>query len=68
MFKDHGGVDEVIIVGRSDRFGKKFGFVRFFEVVDADNLAVKLDNIFIGNEKLLSTFLASKEAKRGCKE
>ncbi|KAI5443414.1 hypothetical protein KIW84_012164 [Lathyrus oleraceus] len=32
--------------------GKKFGFVRFFDVGDVDNLTVKLDNIFIDKQKL----------------
>ncbi|XP_058784954.1 uncharacterized protein LOC131659847 [Vicia villosa] len=68
VFKDYGVVDEVIIPGKRDKSGKKFGFVRFFEVVDADNLAVKLDNIFIGKQKLFVNFPRfhrGKEVKQG---
>lgn len=52
VFKEYGEVDGVIIPERRDRSGKRFGFVRFFEVVDDERMAVKLDNIFIGKEKL----------------
>lgn len=52
VFKEYGNVDEVVVPSRRNKRGKKFGFVRFFEVMDEKNLAVKLDSIFLGNHKL----------------
>ncbi|XP_058733452.1 uncharacterized protein LOC131605070 [Vicia villosa] len=52
IFKDFGDIDEVIFPPRRDKRGKRFGFVRFFNVLDERLLAVKLDNIFIGSRKI----------------
>ncbi|XP_058776839.1 uncharacterized protein LOC131651188 [Vicia villosa] len=70
VFKDFGEIDEVIIPKRRNKKGKKFGFVRFFDVREADVLATKLDNIFIGGSKLfvnLPRFDRRKEV-RGVKQ
>ncbi|CAL5200993.1 unnamed protein product [Lathyrus oleraceus] len=48
VFKEYGDVDEVVVLAKRNKRGKKFGFVRFFEVMDEKNLAVKLDSIFLG--------------------
>lgn len=52
IFSEHGEVDEVIIPGKRDKHGKRFRFVRLFDVVEEERLAVKLDNIFIREQKL----------------
>lgn len=52
MFEEFGEVDEVIIPPKRDVRGKRYGFVRFVEVQNAELLATKLDNIFIGRRKL----------------
>lgn len=51
-FEEFGEVDEVIIPPKIDIRGKRFGFVRFFNMENASFLATKLDNIFIGSRKL----------------
>lgn len=43
---------EVFILRRLNRWDKKFGFVRFFEVENAKRLEKDLDQIYIGNVKL----------------
>ncbi|XP_058776480.1 uncharacterized protein LOC131650787 [Vicia villosa] len=52
VFGDYGRVDEVVILARRNKQGRKFGFVRFFEVSDVDMLALKLDKIFLGKQNL----------------
>ena len=43
---------EVFISGRRNRWGRRFGFVRFFSVPNESKLEKELDKIFIGNMKL----------------
>jgi len=45
-------VKEVFISRRLNRWGRRFGFVRFFEVSNAGRLEKELDNIYIGHRKL----------------
>ncbi|XP_058751344.1 uncharacterized protein LOC131624420 [Vicia villosa] len=52
VFQDYGEVHEVEILAHRSGRGNKFGFVRFFDVASEESLAVKLDNIFIGDRKL----------------
>ncbi|KAI5415173.1 hypothetical protein KIW84_040576 [Lathyrus oleraceus] len=52
VFSRFGEVDEVVIPMKKDVRGKRYGFVRFFNVVDSRRLACKLDNIFVENVKL----------------
>lgn len=52
IFVDYGVVDEVIIPNRRNKYAHRFGFVRFFDVPDEALLASKLDNIFVGKQKL----------------
>lgn len=51
-FQRFGEVDEVIIPTKKDIRGRRYGFVRFFGVNDAKMLVTKLDNIFMGKQKL----------------
>ena len=43
---------EVFISGRRNRWGRRFGFVRFFTVPKKLRLEKELDQIYIGNMKL----------------
>lgn len=52
VFKEYGNVDEVIIPPKKDVRGKRYGFVRFFDMGEAEFLAKRLDSIFIGRRKL----------------
>ncbi|XP_058740912.1 polyadenylate-binding protein, cytoplasmic and nuclear-like [Vicia villosa] len=52
VFSEFGEVDEVIIPSKRDVRGKKYGFVRFFDVKEVELLATKLDNIFLGMKKI----------------
>lgn len=52
IFEQYGEVDEVIIPNRRNKHDHRFGFARFFDFVDELLLATKLDNIFVGNQKL----------------
>ena len=48
-FKHFWDINEVLIPNKRDVRGKRYGFVRFFNVVDPITLAMKLDNLFMGN-------------------
>lgn len=52
IFKEYGHIDEVIFPPRRDKRRKRFGFVRFFNVLDEILLAIKLDNIIIESRKI----------------
>ncbi|CAL5204993.1 unnamed protein product [Lathyrus oleraceus] len=52
VFSRFGEVDEVVIPMKKDVRGKRYGFVRFFNVADSTRMACKLDNIFVENVKL----------------
>ncbi|KAI5439123.1 hypothetical protein KIW84_024770 [Lathyrus oleraceus] len=52
VFSRFGEVDEVVIPMKKDVRGKRYGFVRFFNVIDSRRLACKLDNVFVENVKL----------------
>jgi len=45
-------VKEVFIARKLNKRGRRFGFVRFFEVGNAARLEKELDQIYIGNVKL----------------
>jgi len=42
----------VFISRRLNKWGRRFGFVRFFEVRNVGKLERNLDQIYIGNKKL----------------
>lgn len=52
IFDKQGRVQEVVIPGRRNVQGRRFGFVRFFDVREPDRLATILDNVFIEGEKI----------------
>lgn len=52
LFKEFGLMVEVVIPPRRDKYGKRFGFVRFRKVSDESMLGVKLYNIFIKGKKI----------------
>jgi len=45
-------VKEVFISRKLNRWGRRFGFVKFFEVDNVSRLDKELDHIYIGNMKL----------------
>ncbi|KAI5433954.1 hypothetical protein KIW84_020983 [Lathyrus oleraceus] len=52
VFDGYGSIDEVIIPKKLDIRGKRYEFVRFFNMEDDRLFTVKLDNIFIGKRKI----------------
>ncbi|XP_058765713.1 uncharacterized protein LOC131639233 [Vicia villosa] len=52
LFGCVGEVVEVVIPPKLNKFGKRFGFARFKEVEDGRMMAVRLDNILIGGNKI----------------
>jgi len=52
IFKRWARVKEVFISRRLNKWGRRFGFVRFFEVRNVGRLERDLDQIYIGNKKL----------------
>ena len=52
VFQKWTRLEEVFISCRPNRWGRRYGFVRFFDVVNLGRLQKKLDRIYIGNMKL----------------
>jgi hypothetical protein len=52
LFQKWGKVNEFFIPNKRNKYGKRFGFVRFDGIVNPKDLELKLDNIFIGEMKL----------------
>jgi len=52
LFQRWARVKEVFISRRLNRWGRRFGFVRFFYVENAVRLERDLDSLYIGNRKL----------------
>ena len=52
IFRRWARVKEVFISRRLNKWGRRFGFVRFFEVRNVGRLGRDLDQIYIGNKKL----------------
>ena len=46
-FKDLGDIDEVFIPPKRDKVGRRYGFVRYFNVADERLMATKLDNVIL---------------------
>ncbi|XP_058783228.1 uncharacterized protein LOC131657894 [Vicia villosa] len=66
-FKELGDIEEVVIPPRKDRFGRRFGFVRFLNVKDEELMATKLDNMILEGRKLfanLPRFSRPKDAEQ----
>jgi hypothetical protein len=43
---------EVLIPNKRNKYGKKFGFVRFRKLQNPEGLETRLDNIILGENKL----------------
>ncbi|XP_058742013.1 uncharacterized protein LOC131614447 [Vicia villosa] len=52
LFGCSGNVAEVAISPRRNKFGRRFAFARFTDVVDGRILAIRLDNILIESKKI----------------
>ncbi|XP_028215124.1 uncharacterized protein LOC114397228 [Glycine soja] len=52
--RSYGDLQEVVIPTRRNRMGKRFGFARFCRIQEPERFAMKLDNIFIGRDKLFA--------------
>jgi len=57
VFQKWGRVKEVFIARRLNKCGRRFGFVRFFDVRNVVRLEKELDKIYIGNLKLYVNIL-----------
>lgn len=64
-FKSMGDIEEVIISPRRDRRGRRYGFVRIFNVSNDRMLATKLDIVFLEGRKLFANI---PRFKRGSKK
>lgn len=51
VFKKMGEIDEVFILRKR---GRRYGFIRFFNVKDDRLLATKLDNVFLEGKKIFA--------------
>lgn len=66
VFLKWGRAMDVYIPLKKDKWGRRFGFVRFLEVHNPKLLELKLDKIYIGNQKLranLSRFSRNQHPK-----
>lgn len=67
VFRKYGKVKEVVIPDRRNKAGKRFGFVRIWDVIDSKSLERRLDNIIIGSTKIhvnLPRFSRAEEQQR----
>ncbi|XP_058759365.1 uncharacterized protein LOC131632637 [Vicia villosa] len=65
-FKELGDIEEVVIPPKKDKFGRRYGFVRFLNVKDEELLATKLNNVVLEGRKIfanLPRFSRGKEVK-----
>ncbi|XP_058742327.1 uncharacterized protein LOC131614792 [Vicia villosa] len=51
-FKAFGEIMEFVIPPKKDKYGRRYGFVRFVNVPDVKSLEIKLDNMFLDGRKL----------------
>ncbi|XP_058726466.1 uncharacterized protein LOC131597816 [Vicia villosa] len=51
-FKDFGVIDEVVIPPKRDKFGRRYGFVRFFNVEEEKLLGIKCDSTILEGRKM----------------
>ena len=67
LFQRWARVKEVFISRRLNRWGRRFGFVRFFNVENAVSLERDLDRCYIGNRKLYVNLSRYKRDGYECK-
>ncbi|GKV10561.1 hypothetical protein SLEP1_g21905 [Rubroshorea leprosula] len=68
LFSKYGRIYSIYSPERRDRFGRRFGFVRFLEVKDKKELERQLDQIWIGHTKLRANIPRFKEEDRNGKK
>ncbi|KAL4575099.1 hypothetical protein LXL04_021940 [Taraxacum kok-saghyz] len=51
-FKNHGKIADVFIPKKKSEVGRRFGFARFLNVEDRDQMVAKLNSIWLGSFKL----------------
>jgi len=61
VFQRWARVKEVFISRRLNKWGRRFGFVRFFYVRNVGRLERELDQIYIGNMKLFVNFRSTED-------
>jgi len=52
VFQRWARVKEVFVSRRLNKWGRRFGFVRFFDVKNVKRLESELDQLYVGNKKL----------------
>ena len=52
VFQSWARVKEVFVSRRLNKWGRRFGFVRFFDVRNVKWLESELDQLYVGNRKL----------------
>jgi hypothetical protein len=65
LFAKHGRVGEVYIPNKRDKWGNRFGFVKYKEVKNVDTLSSRLEDVWVGMYKIrinLAKFGRSKVA------
>jgi len=68
IFRKWARVKEVFISRRPNRWGRRYGFVRFYPVPNEANLEKQLDRIYIGNFKLYVNFPKYRRAENKVKQ
>jgi hypothetical protein len=66
-FHYYGDIQEVVIPAKRDKGGRRFGFARFNQVIDARRFETELGNLIIGRDKIsvnLSRFQRSIDVRR----
>jgi hypothetical protein len=52
VFARYGRVGEVYVPKKLDKWGRRFGFVKFLEVKDVEELSRKMEDVWVGSVKL----------------
>jgi len=68
VFQKWGRVKDVFISRRLNKWGRRFGFVRFFGIRDVERLERELDQIYIGSRKLYVNILKYRRYQYGLKK
>ncbi|GKV10568.1 hypothetical protein SLEP1_g21912 [Rubroshorea leprosula] len=68
LFSKYGRIYSIYSPEKRDRFGRRFGFIRFLEVKDKKELERQLDQIWIGHTKLRENIPRFKEEDRNGKK
>jgi len=63
IFQKLGRVKEIFISCRLNKWRRRFGFVRFFDVRNDGRLERQLDQLYVGNSKLYVNILKYRRHK-----